>query len=166
VRSIQVLIFICFAAQAKAQDVLTLNPEELSPKAELNQLKWLSAYWVGAGLGGDCEELWMPALDNAMHGVFRLSIEGKIRFTEYMSIIEENGSLVLKVKHFSRDLTAWEEKENWVKFPLVKLSENQAYFSGISFFRDGESLIIKLAMRSGNESRIEELVLRRKELGN
>jgi hypothetical protein len=165
-KTLPILILLFISLNSFSQDVLRLISDEKGAEANLGQMEWLSGYWYGTGLGGDCEELWMPALDNAMHGVFRLAINGQIRFTEYMAIEEVGGTLILKVKHFNRDLSAWEEKEDWVKFPLVKLEAHTAYFSGISFFRNGDSLSIKLAMRSGNESRIEEFLLTKKALGN
>ena len=38
----------------------------------------------------------------------------KCSFYELMLLAEEEGSLVLKVKHFSADFTAWEDKEDYL----------------------------------------------------
>ena len=35
---------------------------------------------------------------------------------------------MLKVKHFNPDFSAWEERAEFVPFPLVKLEKNVAYF--------------------------------------
>ena len=53
----------------------------------------------------------------------------------------EDGSLSLKVKHFSADFTAWEDKADFVDFRLVKLEDNALHFGGLSFYRRGDDSI-------------------------
>jgi hypothetical protein len=48
---------------------------------------------------------------------------------------EDQGSLVLKLKHFNADFTAWEAKERFVTFQLVKLREKELFFDGLTFRR-------------------------------
>ena len=57
-------------------------------------------------------------------------------------IAEEEGSLTLKLKHFHADFTGWEEREELITFPLVRLSGGAAYFYGLTFCRvDKDSLV-------------------------
>ena len=56
-------------------------------------------------------------------------------------LVPEGESIVYKVKHFHPNLTGWEEKEESVDFPLVKVSHNIAYFQGLTIMRDGDQLI-------------------------
>jgi hypothetical protein len=56
-----------------------------------------------------------------------------------MLIVEEEGSLSLKVKHFNEDFTAWESKEDFVRFRYVKHDADAVHFQGISFYRDDEN---------------------------
>ena len=44
----------------------------------------------------------------------------------------------MKNKHFNPDLNGWEEKDEPVKFPLVSLTENRVYFSGLPFEKINE----------------------------
>ena len=64
-----------------------------------------------------------------------------------MHLAEENGSLVMKLKHFNPDLTGWEEKDRFVTFRLVKLGLNEVYFGGLTFRRSVDRLQIFLALR-------------------
>ena len=73
-----------------------------------------------------------------MIGMYRLVHEGATTLYEFQLIEEEAGSLVLKVKHFDADLRAWEEKEDYVSFPLVKLTKSAVYFEGLTLIRVGE----------------------------
>lgn len=153
---IATVILILFTMEIRSQEVLTLAENETPGSGSLSDISWLTGYWVGTGLGGDCEELWLPVADNTMNGIFRFLKEGQTQFSEYMILEEAEGTVSLKIKHFSRDLTAWEDKERWVTFPLVKIENNTAYFSGISFTRADDKLKIFLTIKGKDGSRIEE----------
>jgi hypothetical protein len=149
-------IILYLSLSGMAQEVLKLSENDVPGMAGIRQLDWLTGYWRGTGLGGQCDELWMPATDSSMAGVFRLEKGGKIIFSEYMVIQEEGGSLVLRLKHFNRDLTPWEEVEKWTTFRLVRISGKTAWFSGLTYHREGDQLRILLSMRSGEKTRTEE----------
>ena len=82
-------------------------------------------------------------------------------FSEAMQLVEVDGSLVLKVKHFRPDFVAWEEKEDFVRFRLLKLAENEAYFSGLTFRRSGDELVIYIVLTSGEQKTEHELRFQR-----
>ena len=135
----------------------TLSASGAPPKATLQDMRWLVGRWTGTGLGGVSEEIWAEAAGGAMMGMYRLVVDGKVSFYELMNLVEENGSLVLKLKHFNADLTAWEEKERFVAFPLVKLTPTEAWFSGLTIRRLGDDrLQIFLAIRNRDGSIKEE----------
>ena len=69
---------------------------------------------------------------------FKLVKDNKVQFYEICTISEENGSLMLRIKHFNPDLKGWEEKDETVDFPLVKVDGQIAYFSGMTFQRKSE----------------------------
>ena len=155
-RVLALILLIASVLPALSQDVLTLKNDEPSANATLGELAWLSGYWKGSGFGGDCDEVWIPASDNAMTGIFRYASEGKIVFSEYMVMEELNGTITLRLKHFGRDLSPWEEKEEWTEFRLVKIHGQKAWFSGLTYERIGDTLIIWLSMKSGDKSWVEE----------
>lgn len=164
-KSAPLLLFIFFLSiSLQAQDVLYLDKEQPAEKGSIQDLDWLAGYWTGSGLGGDCEELWLPAKDNGMVGTFRFMLNGSLIFSEYMNMVEEDGKLSLKIKHFNRDLTPWEEKEDWTIFKFIKSEGQTAYFSGITFHRAGDELMIRLAMTNEGKKSIEEFRFRRKDL--
>lgn len=158
------LLVFLFSIKGYAQEVLYLDQEQTSGNGSIQDLNWIAGYWTGSGLGGDCEELWLPPMDNTMIGTFRFIMEGELIFSEYMHIIEEDGRLSLKIKHFNRDLTPWEEKEDWTIFKFIKSEGQTAYFSGITFHRTGDELMIRLAMTNEGKKSIEEFILKRKDL--
>lgn len=146
------------------QDVLRLEPGQEPGRASLSEIAWLTGYWVGTGLGAQSDELWMPAVDNSMPGVYRFMSDGSLVFSEYMMVIADAGTLSIKLKHFNRDLSPWEEKDQWMEFKLVKLDGQTAYFNGLTYHRYGDSLLIRLAMRGPDGPKIEEFRLTKRDL--
>lgn len=155
-KALLVVATLFLATFSSAQEVLRLQEGEASPPATLEDLRWLVGHWVGTGLGGTCDELWLPPMDNTMAGIFRLSHEGTLRFSEYMMVEQRDGTLKIRLKHFNRDLSPWEEKDKWVEFKLVKLADQTAYFQGLTYQRTGDSLVIKLSLKSAAGPKIEE----------
>ncbi len=133
-------------------------------EATLEDVSWLVGSWEGEAFGERFEEVWNPASNGSMVGMFKvLQGEDRVNFYELMLLVEEQGSLSLKVKHFGEDFTAWEEKDDMVTFRLVKLQPNAIHFSGLSFYRlDKNRIDGYIAIRnSKGEVREEKLVYRR-----
>ena len=79
-----------------------------------------------------------------------------------MELAVTEGRLGLKVKHFSADFVAWEDKPDYVHFKLVAIGPEAAHFSGISFYRRGPDAIdAYIVMRDGDDYREEKLSYRR-----
>lgn len=150
-----------WAQAASSDNTLRLGKEGVSPPAKIGDIAWLAGYWRGEGLGGAVEEVWSLPSGDRMQGIFTLAREGGPVFSEAMQLVEEDGSLLLKVKHFTPDFVAWEEKEEYVRFRLVKLAENEAYFSGLTFRRKGDELLIYIVLTSGETRTEHELRFRR-----
>lgn len=150
------------AGAAMAQDIQreTRIGEEgfESPPASLDALDWLVGQWVGTGIrGAPAMESWLPPSGGIMVGTFvQEDADGTIMFTEHMYLMQENGSLALKLKHFNADLTGWEEKDDMLTFRLVALEECAAYFNALTLRcaekdKPGEGLVAAVRMQTGGE---------------
>ena len=131
------LILLLLTVRSHAGDevtVMRLGEGEISPPARIEAISWLQGHWVGEGLNGKAEDVISPAVDGQMMGMFRhLKADGSINFYEFYIFAEHEGSLTQRLKHFSLPLSSWEEKDEFVDFPLVKLEERAAYFDGLSY---------------------------------
>jgi len=88
-----------------------------------------------------------------MVGTFRLVRGDKVELYEIMVLEPDaEGGVVLKVKHFSGDFTAWEEKADSVDFHLETREGQVATFKGLTIARDGDTLQIKVRMRGEDGS--------------
>jgi len=123
------------AQTAQTPNTLKLDDPDLRPAATLADVELLLGHWRGPFMGAQAEEVWLPAAGNTMVGLFRLTSEDEVFFYEIMHIIEEEGSVSLKLKHFHGDLTGWEEKDEMVTFKFVKSTPDGLWFEGLTFLK-------------------------------
>lgn len=139
-----------------------LTAGETAPAATLADVAWFAGAWEGDCFDMRCEEVWNPPSAGTMVGLFKLYDDEGVRFYELMLLTAENGTLVLKVKHFNADFSAWEDKADYVSFPLVALETEAVHFRGLSFYRRGpDELDIWLALQRDDEVREHRLAYRR-----
>ena len=169
--AVALLLLLPFSIAAPAQEQPTQTPNTVRlaagaprPKAQITDLAWLAGRWEGEGLGGTMDEVWSDPAGGAMVGYFRLLRDGKPVFYEIMTLLESEGSVEMRLKHLNPDMTAWEEKNAYVTFRLVRQDETGAYFEGLTFRRVGADRIegyIALRDRSTGTVREEKLTYRR-----
>jgi hypothetical protein len=151
-------------AQVKnTENTVKLAEGRPGERAAISDMAWLAGSWTGTGLGGVSEETWSKPNAGVMVGTYRLIKEGKPVFYEMCWLVETEGTIALRLKHFDPNLTGWEEKDKTVDFRFVKKEGDRLYFSGLTFERAGSNLLkIYLALRQKDGSVKEELFRMRK----
>ncbi len=150
------------AQSARTENTLRLDDPANRPAATFEAVDFLIGSWAGPAFGGTFEEVWNPPSAGSMVGMFKFMGDDAVGFYELMLIVEEEGSLSLKVKHFNPDFSAWEEKADYVNFKLVKVEENAVYFSGLTFMRISDDEVhAYIAFKTEDGSREEKLVFHR-----
>ncbi len=155
------------AVPAAAQTQLTehtfkLDDPDARPAATLHDVSWMVGNWAGEAFGSTFEQAWNPPSAGSMIGFFKLLGDEAVAFYELLLLVEEEGSLSLKVKHFNPDFTAWEEKEDYIRFRFIEAEEDAVHFAGLSFYRiDADTMHGYIVMRNGEEFRENKLVYRR-----
>jgi len=140
------IILFCLLAFPVFSQVKHLKEGEEPGIGKVEDLDWVVGYWSGTGLGGECDETWMPAIDGTMVGTFRFWQDGKLIFSEFMNLIQDGETFYLKLKHFNPDLSGWEEKDEWTVFPLVGVDENTIWFHGFTMKREGDKMALWLEL--------------------
>lgn len=103
-------------------------------KADLAEFQFLEGTWAGSGFGADCDEMWGPSAGNCMLGTFRMVEHGELKFTEFFMLQKDSdGGIVLRLKHFHANFDGWEAKDKFIRFPLIKVEKNGAYFGGLTY---------------------------------
>ncbi len=163
------IILLGLTSVAGAKEPNTANTYRLggatSPSATLDAAAMLVGSWSGEAFGARFEETWNPPSANTMVGMFKVFDDHNgVSFYELMIIEQVDASLVLKVKHFSADFSAWEARDEYVSMPLVDLQENELHFAGLSFYRRSDKLIdAYIAIKGAEGTKEEQLVYRRVE---
>ncbi len=122
-------------SQNKESHTISYDESMGSPQADLSAISWMAGHWKGDAFGGITEEVWTPPLGGSMMCTFKLVMDGSVTFYEIVTITEEGGTLMLRLKHFHSNLKGWEEKDETVDFKLVKVTEDKVYFDGFTFER-------------------------------
>ena len=96
---------------------------------QIADLAWIAGDWRTT-LGQDVlEETWNPPLANQMLGMFQWQRDGKIWLNEMVSITQsEDGKIAFRLRHFGPDMTAWEEKDKPLYYPLLSVKPGEAVF--------------------------------------
>ncbi len=136
------------AQSALTEHTLNLDKPENAAVATADDFHWLTGRWEGQGFGGTVEEMWNPPLGGTMVGSFRLVNEEGPEFYEFLVLMPEGKSMVYKVKHFNPNLTGWEEKEESIGFPLIKVTQDTAWFQGLTIIRTGDKCVHYLGMKN------------------
>ena len=161
------LLFSCSlaAVEPRTENTFQLAEGEERPAATLDDAAWLAGSWTGTAFGKNFEEHWNPPSAGSMVGLFKLfDDEGGVAFYEILLLTVDEGTLSLKVKHFSKDFVAWEEKEDFINFQLVALEKNALHFGGISFYRrDADHIDGYIVMKSGEQITEHHLAYQRAE---
>lgn len=150
------------AAEPLTEHTYRLAAGETAPAASLEDVGWFVGAWDGECFGKKCEEVWNPPSAGTMVGMFKLYGDDGVQFYELMLLTVEDGTLNMKIKHFNADFSAWEDKADFVSFPLVALAPDAVHFRGLSFYRKGpDEIDIWIALKSGDELREHPLTYRR-----
>jgi hypothetical protein len=145
------------AQQRLTEHTLNLAPGQTPSPATIADMAWLAGHWTGDGLGGRSEEIWSPPAHGVMMGMYR-NIKGDAPlFYELLTLSEEKGSLIIRLKHFNPDLTGWEEKDQSVSFPFVAKRDGVFHFSGMAFKPTGaDTVTIYLAIENRQDKTVRE----------
>lgn len=136
------LINTSYAQEPLTEHTYSLPKDAPLGSGKLADVAWLSGSWKGTAFGQQFEEVWNPASAGSMMGMWKLfDPEKGVNFYEILLLKEQDDGLVLLVKHFSKDFVAWEEKDQFVTFRLVKVEEEAVHFSGLSFYKNGPDRI-------------------------
>ncbi len=151
------LLSLLLFAPALAEVKLTEHTWKLDgqkpAEATVGIMRWMAGTWSGEGLGGFSQETWSDPMQGSMIGMFRQLKDGKPEFYEFMSLSEEDGSVVMRIKHFTPpELKGWEEKNKAETFRYVGKKRDAICFEGLTYQPDGDrGVIIYVATKDGKE---------------
>jgi len=101
--SLAFMLILAASNIATAQSVLTehtfkLDHADSRPAATLEDVSWFVGSWTGDAFGSTFEEVWNPPSAGSMIGMWKLLDGDQVNFYELMLLVEEEGSLSIKVR--------------------------------------------------------------------
>ena len=139
---------------ASAQQTRTAAPGSVPPAASLADLAWLEGEWTGEGFDSVLHENYSAPVGGQMPGHFYAAQNGRPTFYEFVMIAEVGNSIEYRVRHFNPDMTAWEDKAFFVRFPLVAIEKDAWFFDGLTIRRTGANAadhIVRVKAKDGTE---------------
>ena len=115
-----------------------------APRGDVEALRWLAGEWQGDGPAGRVDAFWLPPGGGTMVGVLRRIREGRILGYAIATVVESDGSLLLRFKRFDARLAGRESQEPPTPRKLVSISSTDVAFEGIRLHRSGETLVVEL----------------------
>ncbi len=140
-----------FNSELNAQIDREVEEKPASPTAKVADVGWIAGHWQGSAMGGEFEETWNPPFAGTMVGMFKFAKGNEVQFYELLTIVEKDNSLLLRLKHFDRNLVGWEERDKTIEFPLRELTKDSAVFDGLVFTRvDANNMKIEVTAKESN----------------
>ncbi len=150
--------FALFAAEKQTDHTWRLADGEPHPPATLEDARWMVGSWTGTAFGKRFEETWNPPSAGTMVGMFKLFGDEGVSMYELMAMTVEDGTLDLKIRHFSADFSAWEEKDEDVGLKLVKKEQDALHFGMVSFYRRSDDRIDAYVLFRDSDEVVERLI--------
>src|ERR1700710_1343894 len=119
-RKLLALLLLTSAPAVCAQAVPTPAPPA---PASIKDFAWLEGTWAGEGFGAQVEEVYSAPAGGQMPGHWRMVDKGKPDLYEFVLLTEVNGSVEYRVRHVEPDMSAREDKDKFIAFPLVSVGK-------------------------------------------
>jgi len=159
-------IIIWFSLNASSQKLYTANTLKLDssinrPACSIKDVAWITGRWKGIVDSTLIEEHWMQPEGNSMLGMFRMVQGNKPVFFELMTMFEEKNTVILRLKHFNRNMKGWEHKDSTgISFPLIKTEGRKAFFDGQTYWLvNNDTLWIYLA-EENRKGEVKEVIFK------
>lgn len=146
--------------EQKSSNTWAIAEGESPAAATIEDLSWIAGAWRGEAMGGKFEESWSKPTGGTMMGMFKHFTGDGVTFYELLTIVPKDGSLVLRLKHFSKELKGWEEKEEVVEKRLVSVSNKRACFEGLTFHKIGPQDMSIYVLVSDEGGKAQEIQFR------
>ncbi len=117
-------------------------------KPSLDAFSWIAGRWQGQLAWGMIEEIWSPASNGVMMGMFRMESKGKASLYEFMTLEQTPAGVSLKIRHFNGAFTAREEKDKPVDFALTGIAGPESTF----FVDEGSAKVTLVYRKLGADS--------------
>ncbi len=126
------------------------------PAATLADFTWLVGSWSGPLDGHAQEAHTFPAAAGQQPGFARAwTADGQLLFSEINQLVEVDGTVEFRVKHFGADFHGWEARDDYARHRLLAREGDTWFFDGITLRHDGpdqHTVAVRVTAPDGSES--------------
>ena len=155
------MLFVCtltapLVAQTEFADKMRSEINEAAiAGVSIDDFAWMAGHWECEAFGGIAEDIWAPPRGGYMVGLFRSTTEKGVNFYEIITIGEQDGVFMMRLKHFTPELHGWETKDETVDFILTDRGENIWYFKALTIERhSADAMTIYVRLRNSDGTNI------------
>lgn len=122
--------------------------------AGLADVDWLVGYWIGDMPEGPVEQVFLPPSKGQLPSFVRATNPDGIIFYEISNIMEKEGTIFIRLRHFTPELAGWEDVSGPIDRKLIAIDGDTTYFDRVSFQRTGpDSYTVYFLNMEGEEER-------------
>jgi len=126
------LLFICLITIST--NINCQSNTETTEKSHWDKISWITGDWIGDGFGGVSYETWTEPIAGIILCTYRHVSEGTNNFFELIPVSEDDkGSLVMKLRHFNPNMTAWEDKEGQLVWEMTEITDTSVTFGPCTY---------------------------------
>lgn len=149
------------AAPAAPPQTRSAVADQPRATATLADMAWIVGTWRSVREGGVASETYSPADGGQITGHFYETRDGKVSLMELMQIVERDGGLVYRLRHFNRDLAGWEDATRKPdEFPLLAIEGKRMFFDGITLDHSRPGKLDFWVRVTGKDGTAREIVYR------
>ena len=153
-------LLVVYGRDDKKEEVPAATASALE---SLQRLKWMHGEWISKQGGDTLHETWSHAHGDSMMGMFRWIKGDRVWMFELITITADGDDVVFRLKHFSRGMVGWEEKDESLTAKLTHLSENEVIFDGerkgkplrFAYIKQDGDLVIRIGKDDPTELRFQ-----------
>lgn len=136
-------------------------------RSPLADLAWIAGAWHLERPDGYLDERWSPPVGNSMVGHFRWVRGDALWITELLTITEEEGEVIFRLRHFSDRMRPWEDPDDAFVYRLADRAPGRLVFTiaepragrpdrVIYEALPGDSLLVRLEGERQGEAVVQE----------
>jgi hypothetical protein len=136
---------------------VTVAIASAAPPARIQDLDFLAGRWGGTVEGFQADEIWSPAANGSLMGVYREMRDGKTTFFEFLTIEQEESGLVLRLRHFKPGMKPLDAE--------ATVFNMTAFTSGKAVFETAGKLPVRMTFEQKGPDKLEILLEHKRENG-
>lgn len=147
------------AAENPRAMVRLAAPGGVRPPATLADVAWLEGPWIGDMPEGPVENVFLAPRFGQMPSFIRAWNKKGITFYEITMFVEANGSIAIRLKHFTSALAGFEDRESYIEYPLIAKEGDKLFFHRATYVRTGADSYTCFFLYMDGERELDTIVI-------